>query len=126
MKYLFGFAALVVALAVGDWFPDGDQKTDRLLHRSIATHRPLLPIIVGRQLRVAGGTMDLLALVLQGRAEATFDEIWYREEYSFSLIAKLTTLAKASKQAPITNGTVYSPVTSFMIPANCTEIAPPA
>ena len=55
-----------MALAVGDWFSDGDQKTDLLLHRSIVTHGPLLPIIVGRQLRVAGGTMDLLALVFKG------------------------------------------------------------
>ncbi|HIC25699.1 MAG TPA: hypothetical protein EYO82_07300 [Gammaproteobacteria bacterium] len=46
MKYLFGFAALVVGLAVGNWFPDVDQKTDLLVHRSIVTHGPLLPIIV--------------------------------------------------------------------------------
>ena len=46
MKYLFGFAALVLGLAVGNWFPDIDQKTDLLVHRSIVTHGPLLPIIV--------------------------------------------------------------------------------
>ena len=46
MKYLFGFAALVVGLVVGNWFPDIDQKTDLLVHRSIVTHGPLLPIIV--------------------------------------------------------------------------------
>ena len=46
MKYLFGFAALVVGLVVGNWFPDIDQKTDLLVHRSIVTHGPLLPLIV--------------------------------------------------------------------------------
>jgi len=46
MKYLFGFAALAVGLAVGNWFPDVDQKTDLLVHRSIVTHGPLLPLIV--------------------------------------------------------------------------------
>ena len=46
MKYLFGFVALVVGLVVGNWFPDIDQKTDLLVHRSIVTHGPLLPIIV--------------------------------------------------------------------------------
>ena len=46
MKYLFGFAALVVGLAVGNWFLDVDQKTDLLVHRSIVTHGPLLPRIV--------------------------------------------------------------------------------
>ena len=46
MKYLFGFFALVVGLAVGNWFPDVDQKTGLLTHRSIVTHGPLLPFIV--------------------------------------------------------------------------------
>jgi hypothetical protein len=46
MKYLFGFVALVVGLAAGNWFPDVDQKTGLLLHRSIVTHGPLVPFIV--------------------------------------------------------------------------------
>ena len=46
MKYLLGFVALVVGLAVGNWFPDVDQKTGLLLHRSIITHGPLVPFIV--------------------------------------------------------------------------------
>ena len=46
MKYLLGFVALVVGLAVGNWFPDVDQKTGLLLHRSIVTHGPLVPFIV--------------------------------------------------------------------------------
>ena len=46
MKYLVGFVALVAGLAVGNWFPDIDQKTGLLLHRSIVTHGPLVPIIV--------------------------------------------------------------------------------
>ena len=35
-----------MGLAVGNWFPDVDQKTDLLVHRSIVTHWPLLPLIV--------------------------------------------------------------------------------
>ena len=46
MRYLLGLIALVVGLAVGDWFPDIDQKTSLLLHRSIVTHGPLVPLIV--------------------------------------------------------------------------------
>ena len=46
MKYLFGFCAVFVGLAVGNWLPDVDQKTDLLVHRSIVTHGPFLPIIV--------------------------------------------------------------------------------
>jgi hypothetical protein len=46
MKYLFGFVALVVGLAVGNWVPDVDQHTGLLSHRSIVTHGPLVPFIV--------------------------------------------------------------------------------
>ena len=46
MRYLFGFGALVVGLAIGNWFPDVDQDTGLLLHRSIVTHGPLVPFIV--------------------------------------------------------------------------------
>lgn len=43
---MFGFIALVVGLAVGCWFPDVDQKTGLVIHRSIVTHGPLAPFIV--------------------------------------------------------------------------------
>ena len=43
---IIGFVALVVGLAVGNWFPDADQKTDLLVHRSIVTHGPLLLLVV--------------------------------------------------------------------------------
>jgi hypothetical protein len=43
---IIGFVALVVSLAVGNWFPDVDQKTDLLVHRSIVTQGPLLPLVV--------------------------------------------------------------------------------
>jgi hypothetical protein len=43
---IIGFVALVVGLAVGNWFPDVDQKTDLLVHRSIVTHGPLPPLVV--------------------------------------------------------------------------------
>jgi len=46
MKYLFGFVALLAGLGVGNWFPDIDQKTGLLLHRSIVTHGALVPLIV--------------------------------------------------------------------------------
>ena len=46
MKYVLGLVALLAGLAVGDWFPDIDQKTGLLLHRSILTHGALVPLIV--------------------------------------------------------------------------------
>ena len=46
MKYLFGLVALLTGLAVGNGFPDIDQKTGLLLHRSIVTHGALVPLIV--------------------------------------------------------------------------------
>jgi len=46
MKYALGLAALLAGLAFGDWFPDIDQKTGLLLHRSIVTHGPMVPLIV--------------------------------------------------------------------------------
>ena len=46
MKYLLGLVALLVGLSGGNWFPDIDQKTGLLLHRSIVTHGPLVPLIV--------------------------------------------------------------------------------
>ena len=45
MKYLFAFILLGVGLAVGNWFPDIDQDTGLLSHRSIVTHGPLVPLI---------------------------------------------------------------------------------
>ena len=56
MRYLLGLVALVVGLAVGDWFPDIDQKTGLLLHRSIVTHGPLVPLIV---FAAASGTRSI-------------------------------------------------------------------
>ena len=46
MKYPLGLLALIAGLAIGDWFPDIDQKTGLLLHRSIVTHGPLVPLVV--------------------------------------------------------------------------------
>ena len=56
MRYLFGLVALIAGLAVGDWFPDIDQKTGLLLHRSIVTHGPLVPLIV---FAAASGTRSI-------------------------------------------------------------------
>lgn len=46
MKYLVGLLVLLAGLAAGNWFPDIDQETDLLLHRSIVTHGPLVPFVV--------------------------------------------------------------------------------
>ena len=46
MKFLLGLVALLAGLALGSGFPDIDQKTGLLLHRSIVTHGPLVPIFV--------------------------------------------------------------------------------
>ena len=56
MKYLLGLVALLAGLAVGNGFPDIDQKTGLLLHRSIVTHGLLLPLIV---LAAAFGTRSI-------------------------------------------------------------------
>ena len=76
MKYLFGFVALVVGLAAGNWFPDVDQKTGLLLHRSIVTHGPLVPFIV---VVIASGTRTIpfrwfaLGLVVGFAVHLSFD-----------------------------------------------------
>ena len=50
MATLFLVAWGIVAFAVGAWFglklPDVDQRTDLLLHRSIITHGPLVPLVL--------------------------------------------------------------------------------
>ena len=46
MRYVFGLVALLAGLIAGNWFPDIDQKTGLLLHRSIVTHGALVPLIV--------------------------------------------------------------------------------
>ena len=56
MRYLLGLAVLIAGLALGDWFPDIDQKTSLLLHRSIVTHGPLVPLII---FAVAVGTRSI-------------------------------------------------------------------
>ena len=43
---LMALMALGLGLYVGEWFPDVDQKTSLLLHRSILTHGLLLPLTV--------------------------------------------------------------------------------
>ena len=46
MRYLPPLIALVVGLPLGLELPDIDQRIGLLLHRSIITHGPLLPIIL--------------------------------------------------------------------------------
>ena len=50
MAALFSLVWSVAAFVVGAWIglmlPDVDQRTDLLLHRSIITHGPLIPLIV--------------------------------------------------------------------------------
>ncbi len=45
MKYIIGIVALLVGIAIGKEFPDLDQETSLLLHRSIVTHGLLLPFV---------------------------------------------------------------------------------
>ena len=55
MATLFLVAWSIVAFAVGAWvglkLPDVDQRTDLLLHRSIITHGPLVPLVLFLLLR---------------------------------------------------------------------------
>ena len=57
MLRIGGVAALLLGLLLGEWFPDVDQRTELLLHRSALTHGVLLPllvsIVVGRSTLVA-------------------------------------------------------------------------
>ena len=46
MKYLPPLIALVVGLPLGLELPDIDQRIGLLLHRSIITHGPLLPLVL--------------------------------------------------------------------------------
>ena len=46
MLYLLGLIALLLGLAFGERFPDIDQRTTLLLHRSILTHGLLLPLLL--------------------------------------------------------------------------------
>ena len=57
MATLFLMAWSVIGIAVGAWFglkfPDFDQRTDLLLHRSIIMHGPLVPLVAYLLLRNA-------------------------------------------------------------------------
>ena len=48
---LWTIAALVAGAWIGLKFPDVDQRTDLLLHRSIVTHGPLIPLVLFLVLR---------------------------------------------------------------------------
>lgn len=45
MRILIGVLALGTGLVIGNWLPGIDQRTQLLLHRSIITHGPLIPLI---------------------------------------------------------------------------------
>ena len=46
MKYVFGLVVMVLGVVAGLEFPDIDQSVGLILHRSILTHGPLVPMIV--------------------------------------------------------------------------------
>ena len=46
MAYVVGLILLGVGLVVGEWLPDVDQSLGFLLHRSIVTHGPLVPLLL--------------------------------------------------------------------------------
>ena len=89
MKYLLGFLFLLAGLGAGNWFPDVDQKTELLLHRSIVTHGPLVPLIV---LAVASSTSSVpirwfaLGVTLGFASHLSFD-LFPRGWSGFALIS---------------------------------------
>lgn len=46
MKYVFGLVVFVLGVVAGLEFPDIDQSVGLVMHRSILTHGPLVPLIV--------------------------------------------------------------------------------
>ena len=46
MSYLVALLGLILGLVAGERFPDIDQRTDLLLHRSILTHGFLFPLVL--------------------------------------------------------------------------------
>ena len=46
MKTVVRLLALLAGITLGDWFPNFDQDTTALVHRSIVTHGPLLPLLL--------------------------------------------------------------------------------
>jgi hypothetical protein len=46
VTYLVALVALLFGLVVGEKFPDVDQRTNLLLHRSIITHGLLMPLLL--------------------------------------------------------------------------------
>ena len=45
MRYVLGLIGLLAGLVVGNELPDIDQHTSLLLHRSVLTHGPLVPLL---------------------------------------------------------------------------------
>lgn len=46
MKHILGLIGLIAGLMFGNEFPDIDQRTDLLLHRSIITHGAIIPLVI--------------------------------------------------------------------------------
>ena len=44
--FLLNLTTLILGLITGHWFPDIDQRTHLLLHRSALTHGPLLSLLI--------------------------------------------------------------------------------
>ncbi len=45
-KAVVGLLALLAGVILGGWLPDFDQDTAALVHRSIVTHGPLVPLLL--------------------------------------------------------------------------------
>ena len=89
MKYLLGLITLIAGLLVGNEFPDIDQKTDLLLHRSIVTHGPLVPLIVfviASGIRVIPFRWFALGLTLSVAIHLSFD-LFPKDWSGFALIS---------------------------------------
>ena len=89
MTYLSATVVLVLGLLLGEWFPDIDQRTTLLLHRSSLTHGPLLPLtvfgLVGRA-RIASPRWFSLGISLGVTAHLAFD-LFPKAWYGYALVS---------------------------------------
>ena len=76
MTLILSLVAVVAGAWIGLKFPDVDQRTDLLLHRSIITHGPLLPLIgymLLRGVRHPPARMFAMAVCLGFTVHLAFD-----------------------------------------------------
>lgn len=97
MKRLLSVFALISGALVGLKFPDIDQRVDFLLHRSVLTHGPLIPIVLfliikraskNRPLSEQSGTVGLFTMFLSlGFGVHLAFDLFPRQWYKHALIS---------------------------------------